>query len=69
MKKFVKVYLPAYIPISEELAKRVWSFYGNDKMYSCQDMQEATDPCTKLSDEVDVLRSDYGQFLFKTEDF
>jgi hypothetical protein len=61
----LKVMLPAYIPISAELFSVIEKYYSHDKLFCCQDIQEATELGTKLSDEADRLRSEYGQFYFK----
>lgn len=64
----LKVMLPAYVPISEELLELVESHFTNDKLVCCQDIQELTEPGTKLSNEADRLRSEYGQFYFRLRD-
>jgi len=64
----LKIMQPAYIPISQELYAVIEKYFSKNRRYCCQDIQEATEPGTKLSDEADQLRAQYGQFYFTLYD-
>ena len=63
----LKIMKPSYITVSDELYAVIEKYFSKNRDYCCQDIQEATEPGTKLSDEADALRNEHGQFYFKLE--
>jgi hypothetical protein len=64
----IKILKPCWTEVSDELYEVIEKYFSDGRLICCQDIQEATEVGTKISNEADALRKEHGQFLFMTDE-